>query len=90
MTDALNRARDRVNAIGGTPANPTEAARNEVVAEVLAILEDEIADQECAVELLHDLVMLLNEQAATGGGPNYYARWRAALQRAEQFLGLDQ
>ena len=48
------------------------------------------ADQECAAELLHDLVMLLNEQAATGGGPNYYARWRAALQRAEQFLGLDQ
>ena len=89
MTDALTRTRDRVNAIGGTPANPTEAARNEVVAEVLAIIEAEIGDQECAAELLSDLLSLHHEREAIGGGPGFAARYRAAIERAESFLGLD-
>ena len=89
MTDALTRTHDRVNAIGGTPANPTEAARNEVVDEVLAIIENELADQESAVELLHDLISLYHEHAAIGGGPGYRFRLQKAIERAEQFLGLD-
>ena len=90
MTDALTRTHDRVNAIGVPIVHdPIQAARNEVVAEVLAIIDAEIAGQECAAELLTDLVSLHYEREAIGGGPGYRARYCAAIERVEQFLGLD-
>ena len=89
MTDALTRTHDRVNAIGGGAKNGEQAIRNQVVNEVLAIIDAEIGEQECAVELLSDLLSLHHEREDIGGGPGFAARYRAAIERAESFLGLD-
>lgn len=37
-------------------------------------------------EALHDLVQLLGEESAIGGGPDFKKRWRAAVRRAEEIF----